>query len=120
MNAKHEGVIIVSTFPNERSIRELAEKLLSAKLCACVNFAKVRSMYSWKGRQEDQSECLALFKTTRRSATGLRKAIARMHPYEVPEIVELKIDDVAKPYLAWLVAETSVNSVAKKSHNAAK
>jgi hypothetical protein len=36
----------------------------------------------------------------------------------VPEIVELKMTDVAKPYLSWLVEST--DGVPKKRHDAAK
>ena len=43
---------------------------------------------------------------------------ARLHPYEVPEIVELEMSDVAKPYLSWLVEST--DGVAKKRHDASK
>jgi periplasmic divalent cation tolerance protein len=114
------GVIILSTFSDEQSVRALAKLALDAKLCACVNFTKVRSLYSWKGKQEDQDEVLALFKTTRRSASKLKKVISSNHPYEVPEIVELKMSDVSPSYLSWLVAETSSDRVPQKRHNASK
>jgi periplasmic divalent cation tolerance protein len=114
-----QGVIILSTFPSEESAAEAAEKVVKGKLCACVNFTKIRSIYSWKGRLEDQQEFIALFKTTARSAKKLKAEIARLHPYEVPEIVELKMSDVSKSYLSWLLEE-STNSVAKKRHDASK
>lgn len=114
-----QGVIILSTFPSEESAAEVAEKVVRDKLCACVNFTKIRSIYSWKGRLEDQEEFIALFKTTARSAKKLKAEIARLHPYEVPEIVELKMSDVSKSYLSWLLKE-STNSVAKKRHDASK
>ena len=115
-----KGVIILSTFSDEPSLRMLAKLALDAKLCACVNFTKVRSLYSWKGEQEDQDEILALFKTTLRSSAKLKKIISSHHPYEVPEIVELKMNDVSNSYLSWLVAETSANRVTQKRNNAAK
>lgn len=120
MAQKQLGVIIVSTFPNEQSAAEVAFGVVDAKLCACVNLAKVRSIYSWKGRLEDQKECLALFKTTKKSAEKLKTEIARMHPYQVPEIIELGMSDVSRSYLAWMVAESSAQGVPKKRHYAAK
>ncbi|HEU0145230.1 MAG TPA: divalent cation tolerance protein CutA, partial [Nitrososphaera sp.] len=73
----------------------------------------------WNGQIEDQHEFLALFKATSKSAKKLKAEIIRLHPYEVPEIVELKMSNVSKPYLAWLAAE-SMYRVAKKGNNAAK
>jgi periplasmic divalent cation tolerance protein len=119
MNMDSTGVIILSTFPSEELAAEIANKVVRAKLCACVNFTKIRSIYSWHGKVEDQPEFIALFKATAKSARKLKEEIVRLHPYEVPEIVELKMTDVSKPYLSWLSAE-SMYRVAKKRHNAAK
>jgi periplasmic divalent cation tolerance protein len=113
------GVIILSTFPSEELAARVAHLVVSAKLCACVNFTKIRSIYSWHGKVEDQHEFIVLFKTTSKSAKKLKAEIVRLHPYEVPEIVELKMNNVSKPYLSWLAAE-SMYRVAKKRHNAAK
>ena len=117
MKRKDAGVIILSTFSDEGSVRKLAKEVLDSRLCACVNFTRIRSLYSWKGKQEDQEEVLALFKTTRRSAKKLKKAISSNHPYDVPEVVELSMHDVSKTYLAWMIAETSADRVAQKRHD---
>jgi len=114
----NRGTIILSTFPNEESVSDVASKVVRNKLCACVNFAQVRSIYSWRGKMEDQQEFIALFKTTAKSAKKLKAEIARLHPYDVPEIVELKMQDVSKSYLSWLVEST--DGVPKKRHDAAK
>jgi periplasmic divalent cation tolerance protein len=112
------GTIILSTFPSEESIADVAHKVVRNRLCACVNFAKIRSIYSWRGKVEDQHEFIALFKTTAKSAKRLKAEIVRLHPYEVPEVVELKMCDVSRPYLSWL--EESTDGVPKKRHNASK
>jgi periplasmic divalent cation tolerance protein len=113
------GVIIMSTFPSEELAAEVARQAVSAKLCACVNFTQIRSIYSWNEQMEDQQEFLALFKTTSKSVKKLRAEIARLHPYEVPEIVELKMSNVSKPYLTWLIEESTYR-IAKKRNNASK
>ncbi len=112
------AVIILSTFPSEESAAGVAKKVVGSRLCACVNFTEIRSIYSWKGNMEDQQEFIALFKTTKRSSEKLKAAIANLHPYDVPEIIELKTSDVSKPYMSWLAEST--NRVAKKRHNTAK
>lgn len=114
------GVVVLSTFSDEKSAQELSRKMLKAKLCACVNIVKVESMYFWRGKMEDQDEYLVLFKTTGAASQKLRKALAEQHPYEVPEIVELKMSSVSKPYLSWLATETSADRISKNRHYAAK
>ncbi|MCI0563437.1 MAG: divalent-cation tolerance protein CutA [Nitrososphaera sp.] len=120
MTARQRGVIIISTFSDEKSAARLADSVVRSKLCACVNITRVRSIYAWHGRLEDQAEWIALFKTTAKSARKLKDEIARIHPYEVPEIVEVEMSDVSKSYLSWLAAGSSPDGVPKKSHNSAK
>jgi periplasmic divalent cation tolerance protein len=114
----NRGTIILSTFPSEESVADVADKVVRNKVCACVNFTQIRSIYTWRGRMEDQKEFVALFKTTAKSAKRLKAEIARLHPYEVPEIMELKMKDVSKSYLSWLVEST--DGVPKKRNNATK
>ena len=101
------GVLIISTYPDEDSVIKVAKMMVAnKKLCACVNFAKVRSLYSWKNKLEDQEEFIALFKTTNLTAKKLKLEINNTHPYEVPEIAELKMSDVSKAYLSWMIGST--------------
>jgi periplasmic divalent cation tolerance protein len=111
------GVLIISTYPDEESVVKVARMLVvNKKLCACVNFAKVRSLYSWKNKLEDQEEFIALFKTTNLAVNKLKFEINNSHPYEVPEIVELKMNDVSKAYLSWMIGsitETKTTKITK-------
>jgi periplasmic divalent cation tolerance protein len=108
MNTKdmHVGIIIMSTFPDEKSAISVAERLINKKLCACVNLTKVRSLYSWNNKLEDHEEYLALFKSTSSASMELKSNIERAHPYEVPEIVELKMNKVSSSYMSWLAKST--------------
>lgn len=115
---KQKGVIIISTFANEEAAQGVSKKLVEAGLAACANLAPVRSIYAWRGRVEDHGECLVFFKTTRASAKSLKKEIAKMHPYDVPEIVEIKMADVSKPYMEWLAS--SADGKPKKGNDSAK
>ena len=99
-------VIIVSTFPNKKTITKIANQLVKKKLVACVNITKISSVYSWKGKIENQSEYLALFKTTKTKLRSLKKELEKLHPYDVPEIVEINPISINKPYLKWLVDST--------------
>ena len=99
-------VIIVSTFPNKTVTKKIANQLVKKKLVACVNITKIDSVYSWKGKIENQSEYLALFKTTKKNQANLKNEIKKLHPYDVPEIAEIDITSINKPYLKWVVEST--------------
>ena len=99
-------VIIISTFPDKKTITKIANQLVKNKLTACVNITKISSVYSWKGKIENQSEYLALFKTTKTKLQPLKKELQKFHPYSVPEIVEINPISINKSYLKWLVDST--------------
>ena len=100
-------VIIVSTFPNKQSVTSIAKKLVKKKLAACVNITNISSVYAWKGKIENQSEYLALFKTSKNNKSKLKKELQKLHPYDIPEIAEISVDSINQPYLKWLVDSTS-------------
>ena len=99
-------VIIVSTFPDKTSITKIGYQLVKKKLAACVNIMKISSVYSWKGKIENQPEYLALFKTTKKNQPVLKKELRKLHPYDIPEIAEINVDSINQSYLKWLVDST--------------
>ena len=113
------GIVIVSTYPDKKSISRVAHIVVERKLAACVNYTKINSVYTWKGKIEDSKEFLALFKTTEKSKQKLKEEIATSHPYQVPEIVELRMDDVSLPYFKWL-EESTLRGKSKKRNNSSK
>ena len=111
------GIVIVSTYPDKKSISQVAHVVVEKKLAACVNYTKINSIYSWKGKIEDVEEFLALFKTTTKSKQKLKEMITKSHPYNVPEIVELKMDDANAPYMKWLEESTLGGKPKKRNHS---
>lgn len=100
-------IIIVSTYPNKKSITKIANELVQNKIAACVNITKISSIYSWQGKIENASEYLVLFKTTQKNRKSLKEKIRASHPYDVPEIAEINITSINKSYLKWLVESTT-------------
>ena len=100
-------VIIVSTFPNKQSVTGIANKLVKKKLVACGNMTKISSVYTWKGKVENQNEYLAFFKTTKKNQLILKKELKKLHPYDVPEIAEINVESINLPYMKWLVDSTN-------------
>ena len=100
-------VIIISTYPNKKSITKIANEFVKNKIVACVNISKISSIYSWNGKVENASEYFAIFKTTAKNKKLLKKKIKETHPYDVPEIAEVDVTSINKSYLNWLIESTN-------------
>ena len=100
------ATIIISTYPDKKSILKIANVVVKKQLAACVNFTKINSVYTWQGKMEKTEEFLAFFKTTSKASSQLKIEIKKLHPYRVPEIAEIKINSINKSYLDWLVQST--------------
>ena len=99
---------VFSTFPNPDKAAEVARILVTEQLAACVNLVgPVRSIYRWKGEISDDSETLAVIKTTRERFDAMKTRLVELHPYEVAEVIALPIEAGHAPYLAWIETETS-------------
>jgi periplasmic divalent cation tolerance protein len=95
--------IVLTTCGTAADAERVARALLERRLAACVNIvAGVRSLYHWQGRIEDEGELLLIVKTTAGAIEALKAAIGEVHPYEVPEMVVLPIDDGSQKYLDWI------------------
>ena len=99
-------VIIMSTYPNKKTLNKIAIQLVKSKLAACVNISKISSIYTWKGKVENTHEYLAFFKTTQKNKKKLKEKIKATHPYQVPEIAEIDVNSINRSYLKWLVEST--------------
>jgi periplasmic divalent cation tolerance protein len=77
--------------------------LVRDRCAACVNLVPgVRSLYRWQGAIQEDAEVLMIAKTDRRRLRRFKSLIAKRHPYEIPELLALAIEDGAPSYLAWL------------------
>ena len=99
-------VIIISTYPDKKSITSVANEVVKNRLAACVNVTKISSTYTWKGKIENTNEYLALFKTTKKNQNNLKNKIKKTHPYDVPEIAEIDVNSINQPYMKWLIEST--------------
>jgi periplasmic divalent cation tolerance protein len=97
-------VVVLVTAPDADKAAELGRALVEQKLVACANIVPaVRSIYRWEGRIEDTSEALLVLKTPRFKLKELFDRILEIHPYEVPEIVALPIEEGHNRYLDWVI-----------------
>ena len=104
----NEAMLVITNFPNIETAQQSAQELVELKLAACVNlFNPVQSIYSWQGKIEQAEEVSLHIKTTKNNLTKIETIIIKNHPYEVPEIIALKIESGYAPYMQWIAQESS-------------
>lgn len=100
-----EPRIVLTTLADEQQAETFAAALLERRLAACVNIVgPIRSIYRWKGKVEREKEFLLVIKTTSEQAACLEAVFKELHPYELPERVELSIEGGSEEYLDWISA----------------
>jgi periplasmic divalent cation tolerance protein len=73
------------------------------QLAACVNIVpQIESVYRWQGEVEAAAEWLLVIKTTQDAFERLREALSKLHSYELPECIEIAIEDGTAAYLDWI------------------
>ena len=98
-------VLVLTTVGATFDPAPLATHLVEKRLAACVNIIpQIYSVYRWKDKIERESEQLLLIKTVESQIDDLRDALLSMHPYEVPEFVVIRMDDLSASYRDWLIS----------------
>ncbi|MGO9255674.1 MAG: divalent-cation tolerance protein CutA [Bryobacteraceae bacterium] len=109
-----DKIVILCTCTGAEEAGRLAGSLVEARLAACVSvIPHVRSYYRWKGAMESSDEYLLAIKSSRRLFDALRAHIAKVHSYEVPEILALPVVAGSDDYLIWL--DANLDSPAEKA-----
>ncbi|HEX2062035.1 MAG TPA: divalent-cation tolerance protein CutA, partial [Thermoanaerobaculia bacterium] len=95
---------VLTTVGPDFDARALARELVELRLAACVNIVeRIRSVYRWQGKIEDDAEQLLVIKTADARVDALREALFQRHPYEVPEFVIVPVAGTSDAYGAWLL-----------------
>lgn len=95
--------IVLCTVPDRDTAGQIAEALVSERLAACVNIvADITSVYRWKGEVEKAPELLLIIKTRQAVYETLQDRIQDLHPYELPEVIAVSVDNGLPAYLDWI------------------
>jgi periplasmic divalent cation tolerance protein len=98
-------VVVLITAPTADAAASIARTLVEEGLAACGNVLPViRSIYRWEGEIHDDAEAMLVLKTERRLVPALKERLPGMHPYQVPELLVLPVEDGLGPYLDWVAA----------------
>ena len=100
-------VLVLTTAPDTERATAWARTLVDERLAACANVqAPMTSIYRWKGTVEQAVECQLVLKTARDRIAALRRRLAELHSYELPELLILGVEDGSEEYLRWVAEET--------------
>lgn len=96
-------LLVLTTTPDKTEAETLAQKIVEAKLAACVQIsAPITSYYVWENALQKDSEHQLFIKTLPEKFDELKGFIQANHSYETPEIVALPAEKVSEDYLNWI------------------
>jgi periplasmic divalent cation tolerance protein len=97
-------IFVYVTNPDEKVAKRIANHLLKKRIIACANIFPVDSAYWWKGKIENEEECVLIIKTKKGNWEKVKKEIKKIHPYSVPCITKINVE-ANKEYEKWLRKE---------------
>jgi periplasmic divalent cation tolerance protein len=107
VSAGAEVRVVLVTAPGLEVARSLARALVEGRLAACVNLVPgVRSIYRWEDALREDEEVLLVAKTRADRGAALADRIRELHPYALPEVLELPAVGGSAAYLDWVRAES--------------
>jgi periplasmic divalent cation tolerance protein len=102
--------IIFCTCPDNSTAEKIARWLVENQLAACVNIVPgITSIYAWEGRIESAQEHLLIIKASSLNYQAIETAIQQHHPYQLPEIIALPVEQGLPEYLNWIESCHSSN-----------
>ncbi len=96
------AIIVQTTCSSKKEAKNIAKVLIKKKLAACVQMNKIHSFYNWENNFCSDKEVLLSIKTKKKNFSKIEKKIKKLHSYEVPEIISIKIDKTSKEYIVFL------------------
>ena len=105
----HDTLIVFTNVPDRAVAMRIAQALVDERLAACVNvLGGCTSVYRWGGAVETAEELPLIVKTRAGCYPEVEAAIRRLHPYELPEIVAVRVVRGLSDYLDWVAEGTAI------------
>ncbi|OZI72211.1 divalent-cation tolerance protein CutA [Bordetella genomosp. 12] len=107
MLREDDVVLIISNAPDTLLAKRMAHVLVEDGLAACVNLGQPGlSVYRWQNEIESAEEIPLTIKTTYGMHQAVVQTLARLHPYDVPEILVIPVIGGIASYLDWVREQT--------------
>ena len=103
----NDVILVLITVPDSETADRIATVLIDKRLAACVSIIPgLKSVYRWKDEICRDDEFLLTVKSVSSKFELLKREILANHPYDLPEIISIKIQDGLEGYLEWVASET--------------
>ena len=99
---KSNIIAVFTTADSLEDARKLATTLVEQKLAACAQISEIESFYTWKNNVQNDQEFRIMFKTTKEKYKDVKKAILKIHSYDLPAIYAVDVDELYKPFGDWV------------------
>ena len=93
---------VITTVDTLDKAQQLAAVLVERKLGACAQISRISSVYVWEGETRNDEEFRLLVKTRKDRYPEVEAAILEAHPYDLPAVFAIDIDQAYGPYADWV------------------
>ena len=94
---------VIITADDESWLLEFTRALVRDRLVACgQHITPVRSIYAWQGAIEESTETRVALHTRADLVPAVLERTRAEHPYEVPCVLALPVEQGNPDYLAWV------------------
>lgn len=95
--------LILTACPDEKTAKHIAKTLVQQKLAAAVNILpSMHSVYAWEGEICEAQEYQILIISMQTAFMAIKSVITALHPYKVPEIIQIPIEQSTQIFLQWI------------------
>lgn len=94
--------IITTAVSNLTDAKKITKSLLEKRLIACCQMQEINSSYWWEDRIENTKEYLLTMKTKTSLYREVEEEIVNLHPYEVPEVEMIELNDGYYRFINWI------------------
>lgn len=106
MTQATDPCVLLTTCGDRATADALARALVEQRLAACVQIMPIHSTYAWEGAVQQEEELLLLIKSRASLYPQIEAFLTEHHPYEVPELLQLPVQQGLGKYLAWVEQNT--------------
>ena len=99
-----EILLALSTFPDAETARRIAEELVTEHLVACANILPARAVDLPLAGEigENLRRRWSSLRRPRVASLTFQAKLKSLHPYDVPEIVAVRVSAGLPEYLRWV------------------
>jgi periplasmic divalent cation tolerance protein len=98
-----------TTLDDQEIAEQMAFEAVTEKLAICVHvdLTPIVSVYCWEGETRTAREYRVAFKCLPDQIEALEQWVLERHPYETPEWIAIRAEQVGEKYLSWARAISS-------------